>query len=276
MPSTVSSDVTRVSAAGAIAGSDQLAIEEPLEIRLLWSGGKEKTISITMRTPGEDHELALGFLFTEGIVERPSEIQQIESCGATAQEGLRNVVKVTLTATVKPDLARLERHFYTSSSCGVCGKTSLEALRVTGTTRVAPSAWKVTPAVIHQMPARLRAAQPLFDRTGGLHASALFSIDGEHLATREDVGRHNALDKLIGSHFQADRIPLSDSLLLVSGRASFELVQKAVKGGIPFMAAVGAPSSLAVELAREFSMTLVGFVRDGRFNVYTGGERIEE
>lgn len=255
-----------------------MAVEEPLEIRLGYrENGKpvHKSISITMRTPGDDFELAAGFLFTEGIIRSADQITQIKHCGVRAKNGLYdNTVRVDLTPGVEIDLKRLERHFYTSSSCGVCGKTSIEALE-TGVCRLAEDEKPFVDAhLIHGLPDVLRTRQNTFDRTGGLHAAALFNTAGEIEIVREDVGRHNAVDKLIGSQLLAGRLPLTERVLLVSGRASFELVQKALMAGIPIMAAVGAPSSLAVELAAEFGMTLLGFVRDGRFNIYTGAQRI--
>jgi FdhD protein len=255
---------------------DVLAVEEPLEIRLGYEPDGERlahSISITMRTPGHDFDLAAGFLFTEGIVQRAEQIQAIRHCGKTGGEAT-NVVKVELASGVAIDFARLQRHFYTSSSCGVCGKTSIEALQVTACSILPKHGFEIAASVIHDLPAKLRAAQSVFDSTGGLHAAALFHAAGDLVALREDVGRHNAVDKLIGAQFRAGHTPLSDCLILVSGRASFELVQKAVMGGIPILAAVGAPSSLAVELARNFGMTLVGFVRDGRFNIYSGAQRV--
>lgn len=246
---------------------DVLAVEEPLEIRLGFPDGTHKAISITMRTPGDDGELAAGFLFTEGIISSPDQIEQIRHCG----DGT-NTIRVDLHDCLDLDLKRLDRNFYTTSSCGVCGKASIEAL-ATGVKRT-ESDTKVTPDVIHSLPHRLREAQSVFDTTGGLHASALFEADGGLDIVREDVGRHNALDKVIGAKFLASETPLSNNILLVSGRASFELVQKALMAGIPILAAVGAPSSLAVELAREYGMTLIGFVRDDRFNIYCGMERV--
>jgi FdhD protein len=251
---------------------DVLAVEEPLEIRLGYEADKQRThqsISITMRTPGNDFDLAAGFLFTEGIVQRAGQIADIRHCGAQ-----NNVVKVELVSGVQIDFARLQRHFYTSSSCGVCGKTSIEALQANACPVLPKTGWQVEASLIHDLPAKLRVVQSVFDTTGGLHAAALFDAAGELVTLREDVGRHNAVDKLIGAQFQAGQIPLHEALLLVSGRASFELVQKALMGGIPMLAAIGAPSSLAVELASEFGMTLIGFVRDGRFNIYCGAERI--
>lgn len=266
---------------------DVLAIEEPLEIRIAWRvNGKieHKAISITMRTPGDDGELAVGFLFTEGIIESPDQIKQIRHCGLKIGKGSStldraaalnsNTIRVDLNEGIDIDLKRLERNFYTTSSCGVCGKSSIEALH-TGVKHIAAADKPcIASALIHKLPDLLRASQDVFEQTGGLHASALFNLEGELEIVREDVGRHNALDKVIGAKFMAGETPLHDKILLVSGRASFELVQKALMAGIPILAAVGAPSSLAVELAAEFGMTLIGFVRDGRFNIYTGGARI--
>lgn len=258
---------------------DALAVEEPLEIRLGFvenGKAKHKSISITMRTPGDDFELAAGFLFTEGIIKSADQINKIKHCGFPAKDsGFNNTVRVDLRSDIKIDFKRLERHFYTSSSCGVCGKTSIEALQ-TGVCSLAEHSSPVFASeTIHRLPEVLRNSQNVFDRTGGLHAAALFNASGEMESLREDVGRHNAVDKLVGSQFLAGKTPVSDKLLLVSGRASFELVQKALMAGIPILAAVGAPSSLAVELAREYGMTLLGFVRDNRFNIYCGAERIE-
>ena len=264
---------------------DQLAVEEPLEIRLGFvENGKpvHRAISITMRTPGNDGELAAGFLFGEGIISSPQEVRQIRHCGLTIGRGKgtldraaalnSNTIRVDLADASAVDLEKLKRHFYTSSSCGVCGKSSIEALRTNA--KPIDSGLTIDRDVISSLPDLLRDRQSVFDSTGGLHASALFTADGELDIVREDVGRHNALDKVIGTKFMAGETPLRDRVLLVSGRASFELVQKAVVAGIPVLAAVGAPSSLAVELAREFGLTLIGFVRDRRFNVYTGEGRI--
>jgi len=253
---------------------DLLAVEEPLEIRL-----GQRPVSITMRTPGHDFELAAGFLFTEGILHDAAEIREIHWShppnGNVNPRQLGNSVTVELNPGVEVDLDRLERHFYTSSSCGVCGKASIEAIQMQGCPVLPRNAPLVATDVIHHLPETLRREQPVFERTGGLHAAALFSPDGKLQLLREDVGRHNALDKLIGSQMLAGRTPLSGYLLLVSGRASFELVQKALMAGIPILAAVGAPSSLAVETAQRFHMTLLGFVRDGRFNIYSGASRIQ-
>jgi FdhD protein len=242
---------------------DAVAVEEPLEIRV-----GSRSVSVTMRTPGHDAELAVGFLFTEGIIPGRDAVAAVHLCKSG------NAVRVELRAGSSVDLGRLDRHFYTASSCGVCGKTSVAAVRVQPTHRTRPG-WPVVEAdVICRLPAALRADQTTFNRTGGLHAAALFDSCGRLLSLREDVGRHNALDKLIGAEALAGRTPLSDTVLLVSGRASFELVQKAAVAGIPILAAVGAPSSLAVDLALEHGLTLIGFVRDERCNVYSRPERI--
>ena len=226
-----------------------------------------------MRTPGDDAELAAGFLFTEGILTSSDQIKQIRHCGKKDSD-TTNTIRVDLQDDVDIDFKRLERHFYTTSSCGVCGKSSIEALHTGARKLTNTDAPNISAEVIVSLPDRLRASQEAFDQTGGLHASALFDSDGTLDLVREDVGRHNALDKVIGAKFLEGKMPLSENVLVVSGRASFELVQKALMAGIPILAAVGAPSSLAVELASEFGMTLVGFVRDGKFNVYTGASRI--
>ncbi len=280
-PNFTEISVYRIKDGGAAAVEpDALAVEEPLEIRIGYTeNGKDahQSISITMRTPGDDYELAAGFLFTEGIIKSVAQIKQIRHCGVPAKNSVyNNTVRVDLRADVTIDFKKLERHFYTSSSCGVCGKTSIEALR-TGVCSLAQHNRPIFNAeTIHRLPEILRARQDVFERTGGLHAAALFDTAGEIVDLREDVGRHNAVDKLIGTQFLAGRTPVSDKLLLVSGRASFELVQKALMAGIPILAAVGAPSSLAIELAREYGMTVLGFVRERRFNIYCGAERIAD
>ncbi len=257
--------IQRVEGSAATPFQDLLAVEEPLEI--LVNG---RNLSITMRTPGNDFELAAGFLFTEGIL---AERDQIESIRHSRKAG--NTVDIELKPGAEVDFERLERHFYMTSSCGVCGKASIEALQA-GTCPTIPRDSPIFEAAqIHQFPSRLREAQAVFNRTGGLHAAALFDVAGKLLSLREDVGRHNAVDKLIGTEMLAGRTPCSDRLILVSGRASFELLQKSVMAGIPILAAVGAPSSLAVEVAQRFGITLLGFVRDGRFNIYSGAHRIQ-
>lgn len=263
--------VCRVSGSDHSVHSDVLAVEEPLEIRLgcdVAGRRVHRAVSVTMRTPGHDDELAAGFLVGEGIIDSREQLADVRACAS------RNVVRVDLRPGVAVDLSRLERHFYTSSSCGVCGKASLDSVRVAFRNCPPEGRPVVDAEVVHRLPEALRSGQAVFDRTGGLHASALFDTTGKLLSLREDVGRHNALDKLIGAEFLAGRTPLSNHVLLVSGRASFELVQKAAVAGIPILAAVGAPSSLAFDLARECGMTVLGFVRRDRFNVYTGAERV--
>ena len=257
--------------------TDVLAAEEPMEIRVETGEQNDRSstsLSVTMRTPGNDFELAAGFLLTEGIVARKRDIVRIEYCTDPGINQEYNIV----SAMLRPDVAfradRLSRHFYMTSSCGVCGKTSLEAVRVAARHSIPKGSPQVDREAIQSMPERLRQDQALFSETGGLHAAGLFETHGKLLSLREDVGRHNAVDKVIGEAFLADRVPLSDRVLAVSGRASFEIMQKAAVAGIPIVVAVGAPSSLAVTLADEFDMTLVGFARGERFNVYAGRERI--
>jgi len=265
--------VSRISGAGLTIQSDVLAVEDPLEIRLgcdVDGRRVRRAISITMRTPGHDLELAVGFLFTEGIIAAPDQLMRVGGCGAG------NVACVDLKPGLAVDLSRLERNFYAASSCGVCGKASLKAVRVAPKNRLLPGWPDLKAAIVRRLPDKLREAQAVFERTGGLHAAGLFDAAGNLLALREDVGRHNALDKLIGAEFMAGRTPLLENVLVVSGRLSFELVQKTAVAGIPILVAVGAPSSLAVSLAREHGLTLLGFVRHDRFNVYTGAERIPE
>lgn len=267
-----------VQGAESPAIDDVVATEEPLEIRLGYTGpdGRraERSISITMRTPGNDEELAAGFLFSEGIVRQPDDISLIRPCGPPAANGLVNVIRVELAHGVAVELERLERHFYTSSSCGVCGKASLEAVAVQGHFHIEALPFRIEAGVLQRLPAALVAEQSVFEQTGGLHASGLFDAQGNILCVREDVGRHNAFDKLVGRQLVTHAVPLSDCGIIVSGRASFELMQKAMMVGCPLVAAVGAPSSLAVELAEEFGMTLVGFLKRDRFNVYTRPDRI--
>jgi len=269
--------VTVRDAEGAV-DSDAVATEEPLEIRLGYSrrdGSRaEENVSVTMRTPGHDEELAVGFLFTEGIIHARADVQGVVPRGQPAENGLVNVVRVELMPGVTVDFKRLERNFYTTSSCGVCGKASIDAVAVQGQYDVAAAGFAVSAAVLGRLPETLRAQQSVFDQTGGLHASGLFDATGHIVALREDVGRHNALDKLIGSALLHGELPLRERGLIVSGRASFELMQKAKIAGCPLVAAVGAPSSLAVELAKEFGMTLVGFLKADRFNIYNRHDRV--
>lgn len=248
-------NVTRVPGGPA---EDALVVEEPLEIRI-----GEKPLSVTMRTPGDDFDLAAGFLLTESIIRDREDIASIRHWGSP------NVVRVSLRDGLSVDLQKLQRHFHATSSCGVCGKTSIEALRVNLT--AIESEARVSATLLATLPDALRAAQQTFAATGGIHGAGAFTREGALLRIREDVGRHNAVDKVIGSLFLDGAVA---DLLVVSSRAGFEIVQKCVAARIPILATVGAPSSLAVELAREFGVTLAGFVRDGRFNVYVGEERI--
>lgn len=262
---------------------EQLAIEEPLEIRLeYWAKGKplRKSVSITMRTPGHDLELAAGFLFTEGIISGWKDIKQIRPCGPIVSgSNFQNIVRVELNATVAVNTTTMDRNFYTTSSCGICGKTSIEALTVNNPygeqikTQRFPT---LSRSLLFDLPARMTAQQQLFRQTGGSHASGLFDANGNLLCLREDVGRHNALDKVLGWALMHHHLPLHQHMVLVSGRASFELMQKSSMGGIPLVAAVGAPSTLAVQVAQTFNMTLVGFLHDQRMTIYHDPGRIEE
>jgi FdhD protein len=253
--------VQKVKGEEASAFQDLLAVEEPLEIRL-----GDESVSITMRTPGHDLDLAAGFLFTEGILESFDQISDVRSA--------KNIISFQLQPGIEIDLTRFRRNFYTTSSCGVCGKASIEALRMQGCPMLSGDSTVFDSGVIHDLPKTLRSEQAVFEHTGGLHAAAIFDVEGKLAVLREDVGRHNAVDKVIGAEMIGKRTPLAGKLLFVSGRASFELAQKALMAGIPILAAVGAPSSLAVETAQRFNMTLLGFVRDGRFNIYSGAQRI--
>lgn len=268
--------VERVRDHDRVAGTDVLAAEEPLEIRIEHGPAgarRRRSVSITMRTPGADVALAVGFLFAEGIIRDAGDVVRAASCGPRDPLGPRNVVRVELAPRLEVDEQRLARGFVSNASCGLCGKTSLEGLP--STPRLAPDArTALDAALVHRLPETLRRAQDVFDRTGGLHAAALFDADGRMIDAYEDIGRHNAVDKLIGARVLARETPLDDRILLVSGRAGYELVQKALVAGIPVLAAVGAPSSLAARLAADAGMTLIGFVRDGRFNIYSGGQRV--
>ena len=273
--------IQKVSGSGpAVPASDQLAAEEPLEIRVGYETDghrQHRTLSVTMRTPGYDEELAAGFLLTEGIIHDKADLLGIIPCPDVQKaEEAGNVVRAELAAHVKVDFAAMERHFYTSSSCGVCGKTSIDAVRTASCPALPTDGPHLRYAVVHQLPEKLRAAQAGFEQTGGQHASALFTPAGELMLLREDVGRHNALDKVVGAALLAGWLPLHQYILLVSGRVSFELVQKAAAAGIGILAAVGAPSSLAIQAAESFGMTVLGFVRNERFNIYSHGWRLEE
>ena len=249
---------------------DELAIESPLLINLHSTGElAPKAVAITMRTPGEDIDLAIGFLYSEGIVQHKGEV-----AGAKLGGEEQGVVTVTLAAGVHVDWHRLERHSYTTSSCGVCGKTSLEQVHNAIPFPESLKSWQVPAKLITELPDKLRAAQATFNRTGGLHGVGLFNLGGELLHHAEDVGRHNAMDKVVGWALQGDILPLDEHLVVLSGRASFELLQKAAMAGVACVVAVGAPSSLAVELAEEQGVTLCGFVRGGGFNCYAGWGRV--
>jgi FdhD protein len=265
---TTSVGMTRVGTAAREQRNDIVAVEEPLEILAAWGRGdelREKNISVTMRTPGDDYDLAVGFLFTEGLIRAADDIESVRHWSSP------NRVRVALAPHARIDTSRLERHFYTTSSCGVCGKTSIEAVRVASSRVTSDGA--VHADVIHRLPELLRSAQPAFSATGSVHGAALFDSGGSLLRSREDVGRHNAVDKVIGSFVREGAAPPAGAILAVSSRMSFEIVQKAIVAGIPTVASVGGPSSLAIELARDFGVTLLAFVRDGRFNIYTGEVR---
>jgi FdhD protein len=250
---------------------DTLATEEPLEIRLV-AGRERRTVAITMRTPGRDFELAAGFLYGEGVLADAAVIRRISYCTDPGVEQQYNIVNVEVDAL--PDLPTLERHFTTTSACGVCGKAGLEALKIRGCPVLGPGP-TVTAETLYGLPETLRKAQGLFDSTGGLHAAGLFTPDGTLIVSREDVGRHNAVDKLVGWALLNGHLPLRDHLLMVSGRTSYEIMQKALAAEVPIVCAVSAPSSLAVSLATEFGMTLIGFLRDRRCNIYTTPERVQ-
>ena len=263
--------VLRITATTRESGPDALAVEEPLELRVAG-----RAIAVTMRTPGHDVELAHGFLLTEGVVGAREDIRTARYCGSRDADGMHthNVLDVDLAAGVPPPDTGVERNFYTTSSCGVCGKASLDAVRLKSRFSPADDPMRVRSEVLATLPDTLRAQQRVFERTGGLHAAGLFTADGEPLVVREDIGRHNAVDKVLGWALMNGHVPATGTVLMVSGRASFELAQKAVMSGVPVLAAVSAPSSLAAELAAESGLTLVGFIRGGSMNVYTHTERI--
>lgn len=272
--------ITKVNNSTFVLADDLLAVEEPLEIRLGFGEldlREQKRVAVTMRTPGNDFELALGFLYTEGIIQNPNDIYKIQYCTElNSIENKENIVRVELNPAVNLDWSKLQRNFYTTSSCGVCGKESIEAIRTTCNIPKHQPQLTINPSVIVALPDKLRARQSVFEHTGGIHACALFDVDGNLHLVREDVGRHNALDKLIGAGLKMGDGFLSSGILLLSGRASFELLQKAAMAHIQVVCAVGAPSSLAVQTAQEFGITLIGFLRDNRFNIYTHTERINE
>lgn len=251
---------------------DMVAVEEPLEIQLAYStatGYKQKNIAVTMRTPGNDEELAAGFLFTEGIITNAAAIKEIKQ---TASDD--NKVLVILHENILPAVNNADRNFYSTSSCGICGKASIDAIRTISAYNNEPDTIRLNAALLYLLNDKLRSQQEVFENTGGIHACALFTMNADFITLREDVGRHNALDKIIGYSLLNNTLPLSDCILLLSGRASFELVQKATMAGIRMIVAVGAPSSLAIEMAKESGITLIGFLRNDRFNIYSGEQRV--
>lgn len=270
--SVARSSVQKVSSGQVDQFEDHLAVEEPLEVRILYTSDKHtisKTISVTMRTPGNDEELAAGFLFTEGILTAKEQIAAVSQLPYD-----ENIVLVKLSEGTTPRLQQAERNFYTTSSCGVCGKSSINAIKTVSVFHALQDNLAIDAGKLYGLQDLLRAQQAVFQSTGGLHASALFDTRGQFILLREDVGRHNALDKVIGASLLNDQLPLNNHILLLSGRASFELIQKAAMAGIKLVVAVGAPSSLAVQLAGECGITLVGFLRNDRFNIYTHSQRI--
>jgi FdhD protein len=283
-PSLSHSLIKKIESVNSSDMNDLIAIEEPLEIRIGF-GSKEsrqqKSISVTMRTPGNDFELALGFLFTEGIITNKNDIAQIKYCTeVNTIENQENIVRAELKENIEVEFKKLERNFYTTSSCGVCGKASIDAIKIVCQTKVDSRQLTVERELIFSLPDKLRAQQSVFEYTGGIHASALFDLEGNLLLLREDVGRHNALDKLIGAALGSFStpleltIPIDKHILLLSGRASFELIQKAAMAGVRIVCAIGAPSSLAIETANDFGITLIGFLRDNKFNIYSNPDRI--
>ena len=270
MEQTVRTKVIKITSSQAEVVDDVVVVEEPLEIQLSFvNGGRRviRSVSVTMRTPGKDNELAVGFLYTEGILKNPEDVEEVS-------ELENNKICVVLRDAIKVDFNQLSRHFYTSSSCGVCGKTSLEALKMGNAQPFIGATPILEQGFICKMPTLLRKHQQTFARTGGLHAAALFNTSGKIQLSNEDVGRHNAVDKVAGSILLDSSLDPAESILMVSGRTSYEILQKSIRAGIPFVAAVGAPSSLAVELANVFNVTLLGFLSEERFNVYSAPERV--
>ncbi|MBL4653428.1 MAG: formate dehydrogenase accessory sulfurtransferase FdhD [Flavobacteriales bacterium] len=272
-----SKSITKYSEGSFFESEDAIALEAPLEIRLGFGSENEReqrSISVTMRTQGNDEELSLGFLITEGIIEHAKDLLSIKHCGEVKQEEKNNIIRAELKPEINVDWKKLDRHFYTTSSCGVCGKSSIEAVRNNCLLPIKTQI-KIQAKTILQLAEQLNNSQLIFNLTGGIHASALFDEKGTLLLIREDVGRHNALDKIIGACATKNELPLSENILLLSGRISFELVQKSAIAGIPIIAAFGAPSSLAVDLAEEMNITLIGFLKKDKFNIYTGNPRIQ-
>jgi FdhD protein len=270
--------VEKINGDSCLSTSDVLSVEEPLEIRICYGRAEhraQKSISVTMRTPGHDPELAIGFLFTEGIISSYHDIDSFHFPAMECSSQKDNIIQMELVEGAEPRLQQADRNFYTTSSCGVCGKGSIQSIRTVNRFQNLPqSPLHLHPELFYQLPGKLKQAQRGFATTGGIHASGLFSIKGDLVLLREDVGRHNALDKLIGAALSNHSLPLRNHILLLSGRASFELIQKAAMAGILVVAAIGAPSSLAVELAAEFDITLLGFLNEKRFNIYNCSQRI--
>jgi FdhD protein len=265
-------NIHKFSAGDISAAPDKVAIEEPLQIQVNCStltGQMLKDIAVTMRTPGNDEELAAGFLFTEGVIKKAEDIVEIKHA-----HNDENLVQVILKQDIVPSIGNPARNFYTTSSCGICGKASIDAIQTVSQYREIKNEACITAIVFYTLQNGLKKQQKAFEDTGGIHASALFDISGKFITLREDVGRHNALDKIIGAAMLGNRLPLNNCILFLSGRASFELVQKAVMAGVKIIASVGAPSSLAVEMAKESDVTLIGFLRNERFNIYSGKQRI--
>lgn len=271
--------VEKVNGQTRVVLPDVLSVEEPLEIRICYGRDDQriqKSISVTMRTPGNDIELAIGFLFTEGIISSFQEISSAHHVITDCSSQKENIVQVELMEGFTPKLMQADRNFYTTSSCGVCGKGSIQSIRTINRAWASPeSKLHISPELLYQLPEKLRTSQSGFSATGGIHAAGLFSTNGDLILLREDVGRHNALDKLIGAALADHLLPLQHYILLLSGRASFELIQKAAMAGVLIIAAIGSPSSLAVDLASEFDITLLGFLNDKRFNIYNSGQRIK-
>jgi FdhD protein len=270
--STTPVDISLVTDGSARTMPDQLATEEPLEIRLQ-AAGETRKVAVTMRTPGHDPELAAGFLYAEGVIESWSDIGRFVLVHTADGRPQENIIVVELVGEAMPDLAPLERHFYTTSACGVCGKAGLESLLTNRAPKI-PEGPNVSADLLYSLPVKLRTTQGVFGATGGLHAAGIFDAGGNLLASREDIGRHNALDKVIGWAMSQKRLPLHEHIVMVSGRSSYEIVQKCIAAEVPFVCAVSAPSSLAVSMAREYGITLIGFLRDNRLNVYAGHERL--
>jgi FdhD protein len=274
-PFVVPSKVKRINGQGASHEADLLAVEEPLEIRVGYgseTAREQITLAVTMRTPGNDFELVVGFLYSEGLIKHYGDVESMHYCTPRTETEKENIVRVELKPAVVIDFKRVQRNFYTTSSCGICGKSSIETIQQQCEKVI--DNYTVSSDVIQLLPERLQRAQTIFEHTGGLHGVAAFNLQGELLVVHEDVGRHNAFDKVLGEALIRDKIALYRSIMIVSGRASFELIQKAALGGVPMVCAIGAPSSLAVKLAQEMGITLIGFLRKDKFNIYSGEQRV--